>query len=80
VSTHWGLLLPFDTDSHDFVRGFELGRLWWILHTDSGEVWETVHASNAEMILRIGEATGREVFSEEVGDDWLHVQFSGSDS
>jgi hypothetical protein len=70
------LLLAFDTDSPDFARGFELGRLWALLRSDPDEaIQEYAHASNVEMLLRLGEATGRHVESEEVGNDWLLVSF-----
>ncbi len=71
------LLLAFDTDSAEFVRGFELGRLWATLRLNPDDpVEEYAHAINAEMLLRLAEATGRGVQSEELGDDWLFVRFS----
>lgn len=71
------LLLPFDTDSPQFVRGFEIGRLWGLLRAAPDEaVEEYAHTSSAEMLLRLGEATGRDVESEEIGDGWLIARFS----
>jgi hypothetical protein len=72
-----GLLLPFDTDNEDFTRGFEAGHVWTRLR-DSGfeQTTFTVHAENAEMMLRIAEALGVTVQSEELGDGWLEVEFS----
>lgn len=56
----YGLLLSFDNDSAEFGRGFEAGRIWAALQTfESGDdepLTFTVHWSNAEMMLRIGEA------------------------
>jgi hypothetical protein len=73
------LLLPFDTDDPQFVRGFEAGRLWALLRASPEEsVEEYAHASNAEMILRLGEATGREVASDELGNDWLFIRFEAA--
>jgi hypothetical protein len=70
-------LLPFDTDSKEFVRGFELGRIWALLRSSPEEpVEEYAHASSAEMLMRIGEATGRDVHSEEMGDGWLLASFA----
>ncbi len=71
----YGCVLPFDNDNHDFVMGVEVGRLWEMLKTPEG-IEQTVHAVNAEMILRIAEATGRTVVSEEVDDVWIIVTFS----
>lgn len=78
-----GLLLPFDASDEDdaaFCRGFEAGRLWERAKHDPAEFEETVRAWNAEMVIRIGEATGREVRSEELGDEWLEVTFAEMDA
>lgn len=77
-----GLLLTFDRTAEadePFAHGFECGRIWALCQSDADEVIETVHAANAEMMIRIAEATGREVQSSELGDDWIEVAFgSGS--
>jgi hypothetical protein len=71
------MLLPFDTDSEEFVRGFELGRIWALLRLAPEEpVEEYAHATSAEMLLRMGEATDRHVTSEELGDNWLLASFT----
>lgn len=71
------LLLRFDTDSAEFVRGFETGRLWALLRATPDEpVEEYAHATSSEMLLRLAEATGRHVESEELGSEWLLVRFS----
>lgn len=69
-------LLLFDTQHPEFARGFEMGRLWCLCRVVDGEIIETAHGVNAEMILRVAEATGREVHSEELGDGWIEVVFS----
>ncbi|HEX5608698.1 MAG TPA: hypothetical protein VFX45_01240 [Solirubrobacterales bacterium] len=69
-------LLPFDTDDAEFARGFETGRLWALLRETGAEVVETVHARNAEMILRLAEATGRPVQAVDLDKDWIEVTFS----
>jgi type IV secretory pathway ATPase VirB11/archaellum biosynthesis ATPase len=69
------LICPFDTDDPEFVRGFEIGVLWERLQ--SGEACEvTIHATNAEMVIRLAESTGREFCAEDMGDDWLCVCIS----
>ncbi|MEA2440667.1 MAG: hypothetical protein QOH76_2091 [Thermoleophilaceae bacterium] len=67
--------LRFDTNASEFVRGVEVGRLWEIVNRSDEAVEEFVHASNAEMVLRIAEATGRVARSEELDGGWLLVTF-----
>jgi hypothetical protein len=73
----WSLSLPFDTDDPEFARGVEVGIVWEKLDrlafTDSHTT--TVHSANTEMMLRIAEATGRPVASEDVDAEWTHVTF-----
>jgi hypothetical protein len=71
---HYALALEFDTDSPDFVRGVEIGRLWEQLKTDQ-VVIQGVRTDNAEMVLRIADATGRPLHCEELNDEWLRVTF-----
>ena len=73
---HGSLLLPFDNDNPRFVDGVEIGRLWEIVKRDY-DVVETVHARNAEMVMRIAEATGRKFSAEHVDDTWIVVTLSG---
>jgi len=72
----FALLLEFDRGSTDFRDGFELGRLWALAQEQDEEFTETVHVSNAEMLLRIGEATRREVSWEETVDGYAEVTFA----
>ena len=67
------LLLPFDTDSQESTRGVEVGILWE--RAEPGHV-RIIHASNAEMALRIAEAKGLSVQSRDIDPDWLEVTFS----
>lgn len=69
------LRLPFDTDDPEFTRGVEIGLLWAALRDNPGTQVFTLHATNAEMILRVAEVTGRAVRSLELGEDWLDVRF-----
>ncbi len=70
-------LLPFDTDDPEFARGFEAGRLWTLLReTPDAPLEANVCVENAEMVLRIADASKREVRSEELGDGWIGVTFS----
>jgi hypothetical protein len=70
----YSLLLEFDTPGSDFARGVEIGSLWEQLKVD-GPVEQTVHAENAEMVLRLAEATGRAVTADPLNDEWLHARF-----
>ena len=68
------LICAFDTDDPEFVRRFEVGVMWQRLQTDdSCEM--TVHASNAEMVMRVAEATGRTFTAEHLDEDWIVVSF-----
>lgn len=41
------LVLPFDTDDPEFVRGFEVGRLWEKMKLTPEPFEETVHSTEA---------------------------------
>jgi hypothetical protein len=69
----WGLVLAFDTDDPEFIRGFEAGQLWEIL-SRGGHVCRTVHGENAEMVMRMAEALDMTFSASDLGDGWLHVQ------
>lgn len=74
----WDCLLPFDTDDPMFTRGFEMGRLWGLLREFPDDAAEgvLVHATNAEMVIRIGEALDRTVEGDPNDDEtWLLVTF-----
>jgi hypothetical protein len=73
------LLLEFDRSDPQFAQGFECGRLWAILRADAEvEVCEYVHAANVEMLLRLAEATGRTVRTEDVDETWVLATFTPS--
>ncbi len=71
--THYELLLAFDTDHPEFCRGFEAGRLWERIKNDHTSWDELVHASNAEMLIRMCETERREFSSEDLDDSWIKV-------
>ncbi len=71
-------LLAFDTDDPEFVRGVELGRLWERLRVDPDPLFELVHISNAEMVLRVADALGRPVIGAEHDGTWMTVRFGGA--
>lgn len=68
------LLLAFDADG-DFVRGFEAGRFWTQLQEGDRDdlIGQPLHASNAEMILRMGEALGLTIAAEPQDETWIVV-------
>lgn len=68
-------VLPFDRDDHQFVLGVEVGRIYHAAATGPEAFEMVVHAENAEMMLRIGEATERHVESEELDEVWMKVKF-----
>jgi hypothetical protein len=71
----FGCVLPFDTDDSEFCRGFEAGRLWEMLRDHEGDAplaGQQFHASNAEMILRMLDALGRNDLRADIEDDtWM---------
>lgn len=71
-------VLAFDTDSPEFTRGAEIGRLWEQLKAD-GPVEQEIHAGNAEMALRLAEATDRRLVCVELGSDWLLAQYEAAE-
>lgn len=75
----FSILLAFDrSDSEceeEFCMGFECGRLWTLAQANDDEFTEGCHIVNAEMLLRIGEALGREVSWEETRDGHAFVTF-----
>jgi hypothetical protein len=75
------LLLPFDTDDPEFARGFEAGRVWAVLQLQPDEEVDVeLHASNAEMAIRMAEATGRRVRGEESDDGrWITLSFEAAE-
>lgn len=50
-------ILEFDTTDTEFQRGFECGEIWACLSDDVLEIHSIVSAQNAEMIMRMSEAT-----------------------
>jgi hypothetical protein len=71
----YDLKLAFDSDAAEFARGVEIGMLYDRLRSSALPVHTTIHASNAEMVLRLGEAFGCQVHADELDADWLSVEF-----
>jgi hypothetical protein len=73
-ATH-GLVLAFDTDDPQFVRGVGIGMLWQRLEQEPQGISATVRAESAEMVIRIAEARGLPFSAEPAGDsgEWLWV-------
>lgn len=76
-----------EAEERQFVRGFEAGTVYAHLRDcqkmdhefcldEGGTHTFTVHSRNAEMLLRIGEATGHTVKAEPHDDgEWLKAEF-----
>lgn len=71
--TQWNLLLPFDTDDPEFGRGFEAGRMWERIKSDRTTWSQLIHASNAEMVMRMCELESRSFRAEDVNEDYVQV-------
>jgi hypothetical protein len=74
----WELLLEFDSDNEEFVRGFEAGRIWTLMEEDPDKLEGLLfHAVNGEMILRMLEAKGLSMKAEFTEDDtWMILKVS----
>jgi hypothetical protein len=71
-----GLLVAFDSDNSTFAHGFEMGAVWARLRAAPAEqVVAEVHAVNAEMLLRMAEATGREVQTVDLDETSMVATF-----
>ena len=73
----YGMVLPFDTDDEEFCRGVEMGIVWAELkHRDAWDRFDaTVHGNNAEMMVRIAEATNRPLTTHDTDPEWFSVTF-----
>jgi len=61
TAEEWELLVKFDTDNPEFVRGFECGQVWAELRAmpgPSGDYRRLVRVSNEIMLRRIAGACG----------------------
>ena len=57
----YSMILPFDTDHPEFIRGWECGEIWHTLRHLPGEATSyrrMVHSASLEMILRMAERLG----------------------
>lgn len=70
---NYSLLLAFDSDDPEFCRGFEAGRLWERIKNDATSWDEMLHATNAEMVMRMCESQERGFRAEVVDEEWVHV-------
>jgi hypothetical protein len=83
MSGAYGLVLPFDTDDPEFVRGVECGRLWERMETIDAqetdfplglEIVQIIHGTNAEMVMRMCEVKGWNHEARVLGDGhWIEV-------
>lgn len=68
----YAMALGFDSDTHDFVRGFQLGMLWGRI-TPARVV--LVYSDTAEMLARMLDDHPGAFAVHDNGDDWLAVEF-----
>jgi hypothetical protein len=73
MSESYSLILAFDSDDPEFCRGFEAGHLWERIQNDHTSWDSVVHATNAEMVMRMCEAEDRGFRSEDMDDDFVQV-------
>lgn len=67
------IVLPFDTDNEDFVRGFEAGRIWTLMEENPDKLTGLIfHAVNAEMVMRMLEKKGLPLKAKFTDDErWM---------
>ena len=67
------MVLPFDTDSEDFVRGFEAGRIWTLMEENPDKLTGLIfHAVNVEMVMRMLEKKGLSLKAKFTDDErWM---------
>lgn len=69
------IVLPFDVDSEDFVRGFEAGRIWTLMEENPYKLTGLIfHAVNAEMVMRMIEKKGLSLKAKFTDDErWMMI-------
>lgn len=69
----FSLILPFDTDSEEFIRGFECGRIWTLMEENPDTLTGLIfHAVNAEMVIRMIEQKGLSLKAKFTDDErWM---------
>lgn len=72
----FNLLLPFDSEDPEFARGFEAGRLWEKIKNDHTTWDQMIHATNAEMVMRMAEVEDRGFRAEIIDEEWINVFIS----
>lgn len=76
----FNLILPFDTDSEEFVLGFEAGRIWTLMDENPDKLLGLIfHAANAEMILRMLEVKDLSLKAH-FTDDHVWMRFEEKES
>lgn len=72
----FSLILPFDTDSEYFARGFEAGRIWTLMEENPDKLPGLIfHAENAEMIMRMIEVRGLDLKAQFTDDrQWMRLE------
>jgi len=67
------LVLPFDSDEEEFVRGFEAGRIWTLMEENPDKLTGLIfHAINAEMVMRMIEKKGLKLKAKFTSDErWM---------
>lgn len=76
------LMVQYDTDDPEFARGVQVGMIWQLLNGGVEEFEMPVYLTNAEMVLRLCEATGYTYTARYEDDDryeddsdWIIIHF-----
>lgn len=68
-------VLAFDSDDPEFMRGVEVGINFMLVQLSDLPINVVAHWNNAEMMLRIAEASGVSIVSQDVNEEFMVVTF-----
>lgn len=63
----FGLVLPFDSDDPEFIRGFACGQTWQLLEMGEPYVETTITSDNLYMFVTMADTKGYHIEMEETG-------------
>lgn len=71
------LICPFFNQSHDYVLGFEMGRIWSRMRTHEADQEYQIHGENEEQAIVIAARCGyRVAHRESMGTSgWVAIDF-----
>ena len=68
-------IVPFLTDTPDFVKGFEVGIVYMAMRHGEAAIGGLYHADNEEQLLLMAHRLGYAVTRERHADGWIKMEF-----